>query len=80
MMGTSVMVYMSEIAMPQFRGTLLSAFSLSFAFGQLFLAIGLKVLNVTAPLEFRRIFYSEFVFTGLWLAPLLWLPETPGEL
>lgn len=79
MIATAVVVYMSEVAMPQFRGTLLSAFSLAFAFGQLFLAIGLKILDATAPMHFRRIFYSEFVFTAIWLIPVIWLPETPGE-
>jgi hypothetical protein len=73
------MVYMSEIAMPQFRGALLAAFSMAFALGQVFLAVGLKVLEETEPLQFRRMFYSEFVFTGLWLIPLLLLPESPGK-
>lgn len=64
--------------MPQFRGALLGSFSLFFAIGQLFLAVGLKVLQDTTPLQFRRIFYSEFTFLGLWLIPMLYLPETPG--
>ncbi|KAH8736575.1 general substrate transporter [Ilyonectria robusta] len=78
MMGTSCMVYMSEIAMPQFRGALLGSFSLAFALGQVFLAIGLKVLEVTKPLAFRHVFYSEFVFTALWMFPMLYLPESPA--
>ncbi|KAH7143442.1 general substrate transporter [Dactylonectria macrodidyma] len=78
MMGTSCMVYMSEIAMPQFRGALLGSFSLAFALGQVFLAIGLKILEVTQPMAFRHIFYSEFVFTGLWMFPMLYLPESPA--
>jgi hypothetical protein len=73
------MVYMSEIALPQFRGALLAAFSMAFALGQVFLAVGLKILEETEPLQFRRMFYSEFVFTGLWLVPLLLLPESPGK-
>lgn len=77
-MGTACMVYMSEVAMPQFRGALLGAFSLAFALGQLFLALALKALQIDAPLAFRRMFYSEFVFTGLWMIPLLLLPESPG--
>ncbi|KAF2994970.1 hypothetical protein E8E13_003257 [Curvularia kusanoi] len=77
LMGTSCMVYMSEIALPQFRGALLAAFSMAFALGQVFLAVGLKVLEETEPLAFRHMFYSEFVFTGLWLIPLLWVPESP---
>jgi MFS family permease len=79
LMGTSCMVYMSEIAMPQFRGALLAAFSMAFALGQVFLAVGLKVLEETEPLQFRRMFYSEFVFTGLWLVSLVVLPESPGK-
>lgn len=78
LLATSIMIYMSEVAMPQFRGTLLSSFSLFFALGQLFLAIGLKVLEDTNPLAFRNVFYSEFVFLGLWVVPLILLPETPG--
>jgi MFS family permease len=77
-MGTSCMVYMSEIALPQFRGALLAAFSMAFALGQVFLAVGLKVLEETEPTKFRRMFYSEFVFTGLWLASMITLPESPG--
>jgi hypothetical protein len=77
-MGTSCMVYMSEMAMPQFRGALLAAFSMAFALGQVFLAVGLKTLEETAPMQFRRMFYSEFVFTGLWLIPMLYIPESPG--
>ncbi|KAF5006850.1 hypothetical protein FDECE_6797 [Fusarium decemcellulare] len=79
MLSTSVMVYMSEVAMPQFRGALLGSFSLAFALGQVFLAVALKVLEETKPMAFRNIFYSEFVFTGLWLFPMLYLPESPGK-
>ncbi|KAK5048260.1 hypothetical protein LTR84_005930 [Exophiala bonariae] len=78
MISTACMVYMSEIALPQFRGAMLGAFSLAFALGQVFLAIGLKTLDVTAPYQFRRMFYSEFVFFGLWLVPVIYLPETPA--
>lgn len=38
------MTYMSEIAMPQVRGALLAAFSLSFGLGQLFNAVGFQIL------------------------------------
>lgn len=80
LLGSSIMIYMSETSMPQFRGALLASFSLFFAFGQLFLALGLKVLEDVAPLAFQRIFYLDFVFLGLWLGPMLYLPETPGML
>ncbi|KAF9874256.1 MFS hexose transporter [Colletotrichum karsti] len=78
MISTSVMVYMSEMAMPQFRGALLSSFALSFSLGQVFLAIGLKVLEDTEPLKFRNIFYSEFLFFAIWLVPMVYLPESPA--
>ncbi|KAJ4256805.1 hypothetical protein NW762_008901 [Fusarium torreyae] len=77
LLGSSIMIYMSETAMPQFRGALLSSFSLFFAIGQLFLAVGLKVLDETTPLKFRHMFYSEFIFAGLWSIPMIYLPESP---
>ena len=40
---------MSEVAITQMRGAQLGAFSLSFAFGQFFSAVGLQVLNVVRP-------------------------------
>ncbi|KAF5012866.1 hypothetical protein FDECE_1156 [Fusarium decemcellulare] len=77
LLGSSIMIYMSETAMPQFRGALLSSFSLFFAIGQLFLAVGLKILDDTTPMKFRHMFYSEFIFAGLWCMPMLYLPESP---
>jgi MFS family permease len=79
MMGTSAMVYLSEVALSQFRGALLGSFSPAFALGQVFLAIAPKILEETKPMGFRNIFYSEFVFTGLWFFPMLYLPDTPCE-
>ena len=76
--STSIMVYLSEMALPQFRGALLGSFALLYALGQVFLAVGLKILNDTNPLAFRNAFYSEFVFFGLWLVPVLYIPESPG--
>ncbi|KAI8308017.1 Alpha-glucosides permease MPH3 [Colletotrichum sp. SAR11_59] len=61
-----------------FRGALLGSFSLPFSLGQAFLAIGLKILEDTNPMHFRNIFYSEFVFCGLWIMPMLFLPESPA--
>lgn len=34
----------------------------------------------TAPLEYRRAFYSQFAILGLWLPILVWLPESPAWL
>ncbi|KAL2830722.1 general substrate transporter [Aspergillus pseudoustus] len=76
--GTSIMVYLSEMSLPQFRGTLLSSFALSMTLGQLFLAIGLKVLDATDPLNYVNMFYAELIFMGLWMFPLLFLPDSPA--
>ena len=38
------MTYMSEIAIPQVRGALLSSFALSFGLGQLLNAVGFQIL------------------------------------
>ncbi|KFA56515.1 hypothetical protein S40293_01180 [Stachybotrys chartarum IBT 40293] len=77
LISSSIMVYMSETAMPQFRGALLGSFSLFYAIGQLFLAVGLKILDETNPMAFRNMFYSEFVFFGFWMIPMIILPESP---
>lgn len=79
LLGSSIMIYMSETAMPQFRGALLGSFSLFFAVGQLILAVGLKILDDTTPMAYRNIFYSEFVMFALWMAPMIYLPESPGK-
>ncbi|KAM0267715.1 hypothetical protein ACHAQH_010084, partial [Verticillium albo-atrum] len=34
---------------------------------------------MTQPLAFRNAFSSEFVFTGLWLLPMLYLPDIPAQ-
>jgi hypothetical protein len=44
-LGTTITTDLSEIALPQMRGSLLATFSLTFALGQLFCAIGLQVLR-----------------------------------
>lgn len=67
----------AELTMPQFRGDVMGAFALGFSTGQLPCAVGLEVLFKTAPLEFRRIFYAQFVVVGLWLIPLFLVPESP---
>jgi SP family general alpha glucoside:H+ symporter-like MFS transporter len=45
LIGTSVLSYASEIAMPQMRGTVLASYAFFFAFGQLACAIALDIIN-----------------------------------
>ena len=78
-LGPSVMTYMSEISLFQFRGVLLSVFSLSFALGQFINAIATQIVNLTHPNEYKRVFYSEFAIVGVWLGACLYLPESPGK-
>lgn len=50
-LGTTIMTYLSEMAIPQMRGSLLATFSLAFALGQLFCAIGLQVLQEVSSMS-----------------------------
>lgn len=75
--GTSTMSYISEITMPNMRGSHLGSFAFFFSLGQLTSAIGLEVLERTNPLEYKRAFYSEFAILGVWLPILICLPESP---
>lgn len=48
LIGTSVLSYASEIAMPQLRGTIVGAYAFFFAFGQLASAIALQIINTVS--------------------------------
>ncbi|ORY35933.1 general substrate transporter [Naematelia encephala] len=76
-LGTTCVTYLSEMVMPQMRGSILAAFSFSWQIGSLTSAVGLQVLEQSNPLAFRRIFYSEFVIVGIWMIALVLLPESP---
>ncbi|RSH94186.1 hypothetical protein EHS25_003989 [Saitozyma podzolica] len=80
-LGTTCMTYLSELVMPQMRGSILAAFSFSWQIGGLMSAVGLQVLvTQTKPLAYRNIFYSEFVVVGIWVIALVLLPESPSWL
>jgi SP family general alpha glucoside:H+ symporter-like MFS transporter len=49
LIGTSVLSYASEAAMPQLRGTIISAYAFFFALGQLGSAIGLQIISTVRP-------------------------------
>ncbi|WRT67706.1 uncharacterized protein IL334_004678 [Kwoniella shivajii] len=72
-----VLTYISEIAPTQLRGALMSTYGWSYALGQLFVSIALNALNKTDPTNYLKAIYSEFVFLGLWIIALPFLPETP---
>ncbi|WVW82919.1 hypothetical protein I302_104933 [Kwoniella bestiolae CBS 10118] len=72
-----VLTYISEVAPTQLRGALMSTYGWAYALGQLFVAIALNTLNMTDPENYLKAIYSEFVFLGLWIIALPFLPETP---
>ena len=51
-LGTTCMTYLSEIVMPQMRGSVLAAFSFSWQIGSLAAALGLQIL-VTVSVRCR---------------------------
>lgn len=57
------------------RGALLAMYSVAFGLGQLAGAIGLQ--TIALDMSYRKVFYSEFVFLGLFLPALLFAPESP---
>ncbi|KAL1889058.1 hypothetical protein Sste5346_009123 [Sporothrix stenoceras] len=76
--ATTMPVYVSEIAPPQLRGTLLCMYGFFFAIGQLVASVILYVLSNTRPLDWRVAVYTEWSFHGLWIiCGLPWLPESP---
>ncbi|OCF31720.1 hypothetical protein I316_06527 [Kwoniella heveanensis BCC8398] len=72
-----VLTYISEVAPTQLRGALMSTYGWAYALGQLFVAIALNTLNMTDPQNYLKAIYSEFVFLGLWIITMIFLPETP---
>lgn len=78
-MGPAIMTYMSEISMPEYRGALLALFAVSFKIGTFANAIACQIVNVHWPLEYRRVFYSEFVMVGIFGTVCVYLPESPSK-
>ncbi|WWC69298.1 uncharacterized protein I206_103236 [Kwoniella pini CBS 10737] len=72
-----VLTFISEVAPTQLRGALMSTYGWSYALGQLFVSIALNALEMTDPTNYLKAIYSEFVFLGLWIIALPFLPETP---
>ncbi|WVQ72838.1 hypothetical protein IAR50_002399 [Cryptococcus sp. DSM 104548] len=72
-----VITYISEIAPTRVRGTLLSSYGWSYSLGQLFVAIALQIVNVTDSYAWKKAIYSEWVFMGLWLIAMPFMPESP---
>lgn len=78
-LGTSVLTYMSEVSRPNYRGILLSVFSWMMAIGGFTNAVACQIVIKTSPMDYRHVFYSEFVFLGFWLPACLFIPESHCE-
>lgn len=78
-LGPAYMTYMSEVAMPEYRGALLCVFMFSFKLGSFVNAVACEIVALHWPTEYRRVFYSEFFFVGVLTCVCLYLPESPSE-
>ncbi|WVW80729.1 hypothetical protein I302_102715 [Kwoniella bestiolae CBS 10118] len=74
---SGIPVFISEIAPPAIRGSLLSMYSMMYNLGGLSASIALKIVVGLGPDKFRHAFYSQFVFVGLFVCVLPFLPESP---
>ncbi|GFZ43381.1 hypothetical protein JCM24511_01101 [Saitozyma sp. JCM 24511] len=80
MVQVTMTTYISEIAPTQVRGALLALYSLGFALGQFASSIALQVIQTTDPLNWLRAVYTQWIFIGLWIIGMVFLPESPWHL
>ncbi|ORY27114.1 general substrate transporter [Naematelia encephala] len=76
-LGPAYMTYMSEVGLPQYRGALLCVFYFSFKLGSFVNAVACEIVNKKWPMEYRRVFYSEFFFVAVLTCVCIYLPESP---
>lgn len=69
--------YIAEIAPTRIRGLCLAAYSLWGAVGQLLGAVTLNLVAQTRPMDYKIVFYTEFVFVALLIPSLVFAPESP---
>lgn len=62
---TTLIVYLSEISPFQLRGTMMAAYQLFLAAGQLIGASGTQISISVSPNTWRPLIASEFVITGV---------------
>lgn len=85
---TQCVIYVAEVAPITLRGALLASYALFYQLGGLCGAIGLQVLATVSKqlgqssrksnesLDFRRVIYSQWLFTGLFILAWPFMPET----
>ena len=73
----SLIPYLGEIAPPRVRGAFLSGYSFFWNLGTLVGGIALYITTESDPLDYKRVFYAQFVFLGVFAAGLVVAPESP---
>lgn len=73
---STITVYITEITHTNMRGFFLMAYSLFVAFGQTAGTVSLRVVNENG-IVWRNVFFSEFVFVGIFIPALVFCPESP---
>ncbi|CAK1367616.1 uncharacterized protein RHO25_013134 [Cercospora beticola] len=71
-----LITYISELAPFQIRGFMIGAYQLMLAFGQLICAIASQLVQVHRPNEWRPLVATEFIFTGILILMIWWVPES----
>ncbi|EGP90105.1 unnamed protein product [Zymoseptoria tritici ST99CH_1A5] len=77
-LAQSILVtYISELAPFQIRGFMIGAYQLMLAFGQLLCAISSQLVQTYRPNAWRPLIATEFVFTGILILMIWFVPESP---
>jgi SP family general alpha glucoside:H+ symporter-like MFS transporter len=71
-----LITYISELAPFQIRGFMIGAYQLLLAFGQLISAIATQLVVVHQPTEWKPLIATEFVFTGILMILIWFVPES----
>ncbi|KAG5660827.1 hypothetical protein KAF25_002470 [Fusarium avenaceum] len=76
-LAQSILVtYVSELTPFQIRGIMIGAYQLCLAFGQLISAVATQLITVHQPTKWRPLIATEFIFTGLLILMVWFVPES----
>ena len=71
-----LITYVSEIAPFQIRGFMIGAYQLFIAFGQLISAVATQLVTVHQPTQWKPLIATEFIFTGILIIAIWFVPES----
>ncbi|ORY26765.1 general substrate transporter [Naematelia encephala] len=73
-----LLTYISEVSPKQIRGGLCTSYAVILGLGQLFASVALEILEQTKwKLDWRRVIYTEWILTGMFLIFWFFIPESP---